>query len=330
MSPQWDSQTLVRPITAESPCGESLEDTPLLTSFDTFRLFGQATPLDPVPEWGEIKNRALDALGRSKDLRLLAYLGSAVLRTDGVPAFSDTLDIAAKWLDEYWSQVHPLVAEDAVLRRNALNCFADQMAVIDGLRRVPLVSSRVHGNFSLRDIDIATGQTLPKDGDQRPDPERIKAAFAAMPVEELAGLHHSVLRATAAIKGIDARMRDAAGSDSTPDFDPLSAQLVKIERALSAQLALRPEARAAGVEAVDESDAGAAASLGAIRSRHDAIKALDAVADFFQRTEPSSPIPLFLARAKRLVSKDFLEVLADIAPDAVAQARAAGGLRQGE
>jgi hypothetical protein len=35
---------------------------------------------------------------------------------------------------------------------------------------------------------------------------------------------------------------------------------------------------------------------------------------------------LFLERAKRLVSKDFLEVLADIAPEAVAQARAAGGL----
>jgi len=51
------------------------------------------------------------------------------------------------------------------------------------------------------------------------------------------------------------------------------------------------------------------------------------VALFFKRTEPSSPIPMFLERAKRLVSKDFLEVLADIAPDAVAQARAAGGLK---
>ena len=54
------------------------------------------------------------------------------------------------------------------------------------------------------------------------------------------------------------------------------------------------------------------------------------VAEFFRRTEPSSPIPLFLGRAKRLVSKDFLEVLADVAPDAVAQARMAGGLRDGE
>ena len=69
---------------------------------------------------------------------------------------------------------------------------------------------------------------------------------------------------------------------------------------------------------------------GAIRSREDAIRALDAVAEFFRRNEPSSPIPLFIDRAKRLVSKDFLEVLADVAPDAVAQARAAGGFRQSE
>ena len=328
MSPHLDSQTLVQPISADLPCGENLEESPLLTAFDTFRLFGQPAPLEPVPDWGEIKNKSLEALAKSRDLRVLAYLGTAVLRTDGFPAFSETLEIAAKWLDTNWSQVYPQVTEDAIVRRSALNCFADQMAVIDGLRRVPLVSSRVHGTFSLRDIEIATGQTPPKDGETRPDTERIKAAFAEMADEELSGLHDSVVRATAALKGIDARMRDAAGSDATPSFDPLSGQLVKIERALSAQLALRPGAGAAGADAGEPAADGAA--VGAIKSRHDAIRALDAVADFFQRTEPSSPIPLFLARAKRLVSKDFLEVLADIAPDAVPQARAAGGLRQGE
>jgi type VI secretion system protein ImpA len=67
-----------------------------------------------------------------------------------------------------------------------------------------------------------------------------------------------------------------------------------------------------------------------VKSRQDAIRALDAVAAYFRQTEPSSPIPLFLDRAKRLVSKDFLEVLADIAPDALAQARAAGGIKEGE
>lgn len=329
MSP-LSSQSLLEPISADAPCGESLEDTQLLASFDTFRVFGQATPLDPVPPWADIKNQALEALAKSKDLRVLAFLGTAALRTDGFAAFADTLTVASKWLEMYWNPVFPVVSEDAILRRNALNCFADPMGVVDGLRRLPLVTSRVHGTYSLRDIDIATGQIPAKDGDPRPTEDQINGAFGAMPVEELVALHGSAAAAVAALKAIDSQMREAAGSDATPEFGGLTSQLVKIERFLAAQLALRPGHEVGVTDGTAAAGAGGQVRSGVIGSRQDAIAALDAVADFFRRTEPSSPIPLFLARAKRLVSKDFLEVLADIAPDAVAQARVAGGLRDGE
>jgi type VI secretion system protein ImpA len=339
-------ELLLQPIVPDQPCGENLEDTALLASFDTFRLFGQGRPLDAPPEpgekwtpkppdspeWREIRQRALEALARSKDLRLLAHLGTAVLRTDGLPAFSDTLTVASRWLTDYWPQIYPLVDEDAILRRNALNCFADPMAIVDGLRRVPLVSSRLHGTFSLRDIDIATHQLAPGDGDAQVDENQVNAAFAAAPITELTELHDSVVSAVASLQKIDVTMREAAGSDATPSFDQLSAQLSRMSQALRAQLAVHPESAGtagSGLEADGEAAAaGGISAGGAIRSRQDAIRALDAVADFFRRTEPSSPIPLFLARAKRLVSKDFLEVLADIAPEALAQARAAGGLKQ--
>jgi type VI secretion system protein ImpA len=112
-----------------------------------------------------------------------------------------------------------------------------------------------------------------------------------------------------------------------PDFAPLTTQLAKLSRVCRDQLALRTgdgtEAAAAGAAGGE----GGAMAVGAIKSRQDAIRALEAVAEFFRRNEPSSPIPLIVDRAKRLVSKDFLEVLGDIAPDAVSTARAAGGLR---
>jgi type VI secretion system protein ImpA len=329
MGAGWDAQTLLEPITAESPCGENLEDTTLLTSFDVFRLFGQATPLDPVPDWGVVKSRALEALARSKDLRLLAHLGAAVLRTDGLAAFTETLTVAAQWLERYWTQTYPQVTEDPILRRSALNCFADQMAVIDGLRRAALATSRQHGSFTLRDLDLATGQLQPRDGEVRPDESGIAAAFAAMPIDELTGLHAGTAAALAALKSLDTRMRESAGSDAAPEFDNLSALFQRIERILAAHVA----GRQGGSDAPSEPSSSPSATTrapGAIRSRQDAIRALDAVAEYFRNTEPSSPVPLFVARAKRLVAKDFMEVLADIAPDAVAQARAAGGLRDGE
>jgi type VI secretion system protein ImpA len=349
MSADWEGVELLAPIAPDRPCGESLEDTALLASFDTFRLFGQARPLDapaekdkgdaspakPVdpPDWRAIREKSLETLAKSKDLRVLAHLGTAVLRTDGLPAFSRTLEAASHWLTAFWAQAYPLVDEDAILRRNALNCFADPMAVVDGLRRLPLVKSPQYGTFSLRDIEIAAGQVAPRDGDTRPDENHINAAFASMPLDDLTQLQASAANARAALQSIDARMRESAGSEATPTFDPLAAQLASLDRVLKAQLAARPNGDGATAENTDGGAGGtvaAAGTVGAIRTRQDATRALDAVADFFRQTEPSSPIPLFLDRAKRLVAKDFLEVLADIAPEAVGQARAAGGLKQGE
>lgn len=332
MTAVFVEEALVQPIAPERPCGEDLEDTPLLASFDAFRVFGLRTPYDPMPEWSTIAARATEALCKSKDLRLLAYLGSAVLRTGGLPAFAETLTVASAWLETYWKETYPRIDEDAILRRNALNCFADPIAIIDGLRRLPLVSNRQHGSFSLRDIEIATGVVPADDGTVPADEARIDAAFGAVSREALAELQQSVGRANAALSRIAVKMRDdGGGTNAAPGFDPLSLQLSKIDKVLRAQLALRgdgtPESDGEG--AGPDQPEGAAIS-GVVRSRQDAIRALDAVSAYFRQQEPSSPVPMLLDRAKRLVSKSFLEVLADIAPEALGQARSAGGLKDGE
>lgn len=331
----WGNGELLEPIAPDAPCGRSLEDTATLASFDAFRLFGQSTPFDPTPDWNAIREAALAALRESRDLRLLAHLGSALLRTDGLPAFAATLDIAAQWLARYWTHTHPVLDDDAILRRNALNCFADPMAVVDGIRRLPLVSSRQHGTFSLRDLDVAAGQVAPAEGEERPDQRQIDAALAATPLERLRHLRTSAADGLAALQRIDAAMRAAGGAGAAPAFDLLSAQLTRIDRLLGDHLAVREEAPPEPMTGGDEltrggTVRGGVAEPGAIRSRDDAVRALEAVARFFRETEPSSPVPLFLDRAKRLVSKGFLEVLADVAPDALNQARAAGGLRSDE
>ena len=49
MSVRWEGQSLLQPISADQPCGENLEDTPLLAAFDALRLFGQSrSPEAPV------------------------------------------------------------------------------------------------------------------------------------------------------------------------------------------------------------------------------------------------------------------------------------------
>ena len=342
----WDPEKLLAPISADHPCGESLEDTELLASFDAYHLFGEDVPLDTpldkgakrepkpaaAPIWTEIRDKSVEALARSRDLRVLAYLGTSLIRTDGVAEFCGTLEVAAGWLESNWAQVYPLIDEDAILRRSALNNLADRMAVVEALRRAPLVRSRKHGLVSLREFDGAP-RPAGEEGAAAAggaDDARIREAFAEMPVADLSSLVERVAVATTVVQRIQAKMSESAGTDAAPAFESLASVMGRIAQALRGQLASHPDAAAAGIVGAGGGD-GAAANVagisGPIASRQDAIRALDAVADFFKRTEPSSPIPLFITRARRLVAKDFLEVLADIAPDGLPQARTAGGLK---
>jgi type VI secretion system protein ImpA len=342
MTDGWRGPDLLEPISAEHPCGQNLEDTALLASFDTYKLYGRTKSFEKAaetegepktlddldqqrpPDWGELKEKSLEALRQSKDLRLLANLAVALLRTDGLLAFLETLRIASRWLETQWEETYPHLDEDGVARRSALNCFADPIAVIDRLRRVPVVSSQQHGVFSLRDVDLATGQLAPGPKDIRPGEEQVNAAFATVPIEELTGLLAAASDASRGLKAVDARMREV-GTEAAPDLDPLLTQLGKMERLFRTHVAARPSR--AGADQAGEGTPAETGFSGSIRSRDEAVRALAAVAAFFRTNEPSSPVPLLCDRASRLVSRGFLEVLEEIAPDAVKQARAAGGLK---
>src|SRR5262249_4924235 len=121
----------------------------------------------------------------------------------------------------------------------------------------------------------------------------------------------------------------AAGAEAIPELQPLTLQLQRVQKVLRENLGSHPDAATA--DAVAEPDSPAPAPVvpgaGPIRSRQDAIQALDAVALFFSQTEPSRPVPMFVNRAKRLIAKNFFEILEDIVPDAVDPARKAGGVR---
>jgi type VI secretion system protein ImpA len=109
---------------------------------------------------------------------------------------------------------------------------------------------------------------------------------------------------------------------------PLARTLKLFSDHLASREPAAGDTAAAGAGATgDANGAGGGVAVGGIRSRQDVTRALDAVAAFYRANEPSSPIPLLIERAKRLVAKDFLEVLAELAPEALAPAKAASGVR---
>jgi len=78
------------------------------------------------------------------------------------------------------------------------------------------------------------------------------------------------------------------------------------------------------------SPAARAAISGDIASRADVIRMLDKINRYYQQYEPSSPVPLLLERARRLVPKNFFEIMEDLAPGGMTELLVLSGPRESD
>ena len=65
---------------------------------------------------------------------------------------------------------------------------------------------------------------------------------------------------------------------------------------------------------------------GTIRNRDDVVMLLDKICGYYERHEPSSPLPLLLARCRKLASLSFIDIVKDMAPTALQQVELIGGI----
>jgi type VI secretion system protein ImpA len=167
-----------------------------------------------------------------------------------------------------------------------------------------------------------------------PDKAVIDAAFQDTDFEELRATHEAVQAAIADVQGMESAVTERVGVGSAASLAPLVGVLKEAEKVLAGQLARRGAAQAAGPSTEPAGSAITPASSvavvpGEIRSRQDVIGALDKICQYYERNEPSSPLPLLLRRAQRLATMSFMEILRELAPSGVAQAEAVGGLASG-
>jgi type VI secretion system protein ImpA len=59
------------------------------------------------------------------------------------------------------------------------------------------------------------------------------------------------------------------------------------------------------------------AKSGEISSREDVVRMLEKICEYYARSEPTSPVPIFMERAKRLVAMNFVDLIKDLAPEAM-------------
>lgn len=338
-----DIEALLQPVNETNPCGENLEYDPLFQDVERLAQgkpetqFSEAAP----PDWKQVKTKALELLGRSRDLRALVHLAHASLHIDGWPEFSDCLVLMQGLLEQHWEHVHPQLDPDdgdPTFRVNAVVALCHPAGTLGTVRNVPLVSSRMAGRFSLRDIEIAQGKVqvnLPEE--EMPKPAAVSAAFMDCDIDVLQADAAATIAAANATAGIENALTERLGATQAPDLSDLVVELRNAYKILAEQLSARGVKPAEEETAPEETDlAPDTASVagdgpaptpvrGEITSREDIVMMLDKICAYYARNEPSSPVPILLYRAKRLVSMDFMDILRDMAPDALGPVQALRG-----
>jgi len=281
---------------------------------------------------------------RTCDLRVFAQLAVARLQREGVAGYAETLTSIRQVLETRWALVHPQLDpeddNDPTLRGNALLAIAEPVRVIRFLRYMPLARSARAGTVSWRDISIANGVVEVDDGTTKLTEAVISAAFRESDPGVLATLRESLVSCAASAVAIPAVFDAEAGYGTGPELADLIKLLRDMQRMIDTyHVASGENAIDASVEAVanDQDNPSLAmdgprlrgavniTSLGSIKTRADAVRLMDLVIEYYERNEPSSPLPLLIARARRLADKGFMDLLRDLAPDGVGQAERIAG-----
>lgn len=346
-----DIQSLTQPISADAPSGEDLEyDQAFVELEDAVRTepeqqFGDTLIAATEPEWDSVRKRAAALLTRTKDLRVALYLTQALTHGSGLEGLAQGLTLIRALLENYWDTVHPQLDPDdgfdPTARVNIIASLCDQEGLLPAVRIAPMIKVPMLGALSLRDLHIAKGEIpVPPDAEEVLKLDSIEAAIRDADLETLQAAAACVEGAVADGAAIEQLVTEKVGVTRAVRLDGLMDILREIEGFLREQLLARRgkespagEAGEVAEESVGEPGAVSAGKADAapagIRNAHDVTLALDKIIDYYMANEPSSPVPLLLQRAKRLVSADFMEILRDIAPDAVPQAEHVTGATAG-
>ena len=341
-----DVESLLQEVSADLPCGEDLEydadfgEMERAARGKAEQTIGDNTVPAEDPDWTEVQKRAVQLLSRTKDLRVVLYLLRGQLKSEGLIGLNDCLKLLRGLVDQYWETVHPQLDpdddNDPTLRVNTMVSLCDSDTVLRSLRETPLVTSRAFGSISYRDIALSNGEIAPSgdSGEASPDNSAIRGAFMDCDLEQLQATAEAVRESFEHTTAIEQEVTNRVGASAAPSLAEFANSLKAIGRTLTDKLAERGVGEPAAMEngetpAEGQGDTsgptGAPAASGQIKSREDVQRAIDRICQYYDRHEPSSPVPLLLRRAKRLVTKNFMEILRDMVPDGVSQAEQIGG-----
>jgi type VI secretion system protein ImpA len=285
----------------------------------------------PPDAWREVARVGQEALAnRAKDFEIAAWLAEAMVRQAGLPGLTASAKLITGLCETYWEHGFPLPDEDGLDGRAAplggLAGSGGDGTIMQPLRLLPLFRRADGTPLTLYVYDQAE-ETAGIANEER------RAARLAAGVPEMALLEaearldrahvtrvtREAREALEAWQAMDAAAGARFGSEApaTRNVRMILERIIEVVVRLGGGEALVEGATEAVAEAGTPWDVGAkpGAAPGALRSREDAFRELERVAEFFRRTEPHSPLSYTLEEAVRRGRMSLAELLAEVLPD---------------
>lgn len=314
---------------AAAPCGPDLEydnDFLALTQAVTGKPESQFGAAEP-PEWRSAAEIAESLLDRSRDLRVAIEWVRSQLHLNGYGALAIGIELLNGLVDAHWDHLHPMPDPDDGDPYGRVNAFAVLSApsgMLGDVRDAVLIEDRAIGVLLVRDVEAALGLAPVMPGRTEYGKGQV-AQMLGTALERSPELRAHCSGAVEQVRALMAKIGERLVSD-TPDLKPLFTLVKSVA-------GLLPEAAGSGGEGTEGDATGGATGgrsagpglSGSVTTREEAMRAIDLVIDFLERTEPTNPAPLFLRRARQLVGHNFLQLVKALAPEALAEvARAVG------
>jgi type VI secretion system protein ImpA len=349
--PVIDLDTLLQPISEENPSGEYLRYSGIYDQIAEARRADDAydrgdwkTELK-VADFRQVINLAIPALtSQTKDLQISVWLSEALTKEHGFVGLRDSFKLMSGLQENFWETLHPEIDEgDMEGRANAISWMESHpfTLIVKGARITD------GDGYSFLDWEDSKLFNIPENIDTLPsaDQDRYRALQTQAEKERrVTGdmwrkaksatrrafyeqLNFTFQECWAEFNELNRVIEEKFDRNQMPGLSTLKKALEDIH----AQVKMLLEEKR--LEEPDESDAGAegtaenngsseggilvstATASGAIQTRRDALKRLSDVADFFQKSEPHSPVSYLVARAVKWGNMPLENWLQDVIKD---------------
>jgi type VI secretion system protein ImpA len=326
-----DFNQLLQANSETLPSGEDLEYDPLFGEMERAakgkdeHQVGDNLIAAEEPNWSNLKSHSLSVLAQSKDLRAAVLLTRALIRTDGYRGLADGLSLIQGFIADFWDSFYPQLDPednyDPTIRLNTLLNLCDPAEFLAPIAKLPLASSKRLGDINYRDIQLSIGDISITATDQQPiSLEEVEARFRDTNGQQLLDTQQSILKSIASLEMICKIINQRVEDDRLFDLQPLSEQLNSASQWLDKWISpMKPDdfSHREDQDELTHASHQAHKEIGriTIKNREDVVLNIERICLYYELHEPSSPVPLLLKRAKRLVKMDFNEIVKDLAPD---------------